>query len=327
MRAPPTQASHPTAIAADAPHGVDSAFSYGWTFRGIPFQAVIVTYRFLFSRRWLGLLMLAALIASACAGLSKWQMDRRNQAVAEIQRVQENYGKTPVPFETVKRYFDAADPDMKWTTVTVAGQYLPQDQRIVRNRPNNSAPGYEVLVPFRLTSGETIVINRGWLPIGNARSGYPDVVPAPPAGNVELLIRMKPSEPALEGRSAPEGQLASIALADYARQLNYPLLTGSYGLMAAESPAPGVAPQQLSMPAVQEGSNLSYALQWLTFGILAFVGFGYTARQQARITREEREEEDGGRSGPVLQARRKAQARKGGSPDEEEDAILDSLGL
>lgn len=287
-----------------------------------------MTYRFLFTRRWVSYLLLAALVAAACAGLSKWQMDRRNQAVSEIRRVQANYDKSPVPFGEARQYFETFDPEVKWTTVSITGQYLVQDQRIVRNRPNNSAPGYEVLVPFRLVSGETIVVNRGWLPIGNARPGYPDVVPAPPAGTVEAVVRIKPSEPELAGRTAPEGQLASIALPAYARQLQYPLLTGSYGLMASESPSPAVSLGQLSLPPVQEGSNLSYALQWLTFGVLAFVGFGYTARQQARITREEREDqEEGGPSKTVLEARRETRARKRNSSDDEEDALLDRMGM
>lgn len=255
-------------------------------------------------------------------------MERRNQAVEEISRVQENYDKPPIPFEMAKQYFEAAEPDAKWTTVSVTGRYLPQDQRIVRNRPNNSAPGYEVLVPFRLDSGETIVVNRGWLPIGNARPGYPDVVPEPPAGTVQAIVRVKPSEPELDRRAAPEGQLPSIALPDFARQLGYPLLTGSYGLMAAESPSPAASPQQLPAPSVQEGSNLSYALQWLTFGILAFVGFGYTARQQARIAREEREEQaEAGASGTPPQARRVSRAPKRNCSDDEEDAILDRMGI
>jgi cytochrome oxidase assembly protein ShyY1 len=287
-----------------------------------------MTYRFLFTRRWLGFLLLVVLVAAGCAGLSRWQMDRRNQAVTEIRRVQQNYDKSPMPFELAIQYFEVADPDAKWTTVSMTGQYLMQDQRIVRNRPNNSAPGYEVLVPFRLVSGETVVVNRGWLPIGNARPGYPDVVPPAPAGNVQVVVRLKPSEPVLEGRTAPEGQLASIALSDYARQLTYPLLTGSYGLMASESPAPAAAPEQLSLPPVQEGSNLSYALQWLAFGILAFVGFGYMARQQARLAREEREDqEDGSSPEIVLQVRSEAKARKRNSSNEDEDALLDRMGI
>lgn len=196
-----------------------------------------MAYSFLLSWRWAGWLLLAALFAAACIGLGNWQMERRNQTVAEIRRVQQNYDKTPVPFQDARAYFNVANPDAKWTTVAVSGRYLAEDQRIVRNRPNNSVAGYEVLVPFRLASGETIAINRGWLPIGNIRPGYPDAVPAPPAGDVSAVIRIKPSEPDL-GRDAPEGQLASIDLPYYASQLEYPLLAGSYGVMASESPPP-----------------------------------------------------------------------------------------
>ncbi|AOY73871.1 SURF1 family protein (plasmid) [Arthrobacter sp. TES] len=285
-----------------------------------------MAYRFLLSWRWAGFLMMAALFAAACIGLGNWQMDRRNQAVTEIRRVQENYDKPPVPFKDARTYFAVADPEAKWTTVSVTGRYLAQDQRIVRNRPNNSAAGYEVLVPFRLSSGETIAINRGWLPIGNDRPGYPDAVPDPPTGEVAAVIRIKPSEPDL-GRDAPEGQLASIDLPHYGRQLDYPLMTGSYGVMASESPQPSVAPQPLAAPAVKEGSNLSYALQWITFGVLAFIGFGYMARQQARIGREESDmsENTEDLAEAVQQSRDPSWPKRSGS--EEEDALLDSMGL
>ncbi|MCU1516529.1 MAG: hypothetical protein JWQ75_1250 [Pseudarthrobacter sp.] len=278
-------------------------------------------YGFLLSWRWLGILGMAALFAAACIGLGNWQMDRRNQAVTEIHRVQQNYDKPPAPYEEVRRYFDSPDPEAKWTTVSVRGRYIAEDQRIVRNRPNHSAAGYEVLVPFRLVSGETIIINRGWLPIGNNRPGYPDTVPAPPSGTVAAVVRIKPSETDL-GRGAPEGQLASIDLTSYARQLAYPIKTGSYGLMASETPPPELAPQPLAPPKVQEGSNLSYALQWITFGVLAFVGFGYMARQQARIDREEREIQ--APSGPGQ--RPQGKPRRPGT-DDDEDALLDSMGL
>ena len=285
-----------------------------------------MAYRFLLSWRWAGFLMVAALFAAACIGLGNWQMDRRNQAVTEIRRVQENYDKSPMPFKDARPYFDVADPEAKWTTVSVTGRYLGQDQRIVRNRPNNSAAGYEVLVPFRVSSGETIAINRGWLPIGNDRPGYPDTVPGPPTGEVTAVVRIKPSEPDL-GREAPEGQLASIDLSYYGKQLDYPLMRGSYGVMASESPQPAVAPQQLAAPAVKEGSNLSYALQWITFGILAFVGFGYMARQQARIGREERDMPDDVADPVEALQQPRATSRPKRSGSEEEDALLDSMGL
>ena len=198
-------------------------------------------YRFLLSSKWLGYLLLAAIFAAGCVGLGRWQMDRRAETLAEINRVTSNYSATPVPFTEVRDQFSRLDPEREWTQVELKGSYDASGQRIVRNRPLNGQPGYEVVVPFKLDSGETVVIDRGWLPIGNNTPGQPDSVPAAPQGPVTVVARLKPAEPGLQ-RGAPDGQLASIDLPAYSAQLGYPLLTGAYGQLASESPSgPGHA--------------------------------------------------------------------------------------
>jgi cytochrome oxidase assembly protein ShyY1 len=191
-----------------------------------------------------------------------------------------------------------------------------------------------VVVPFRLVSGETVVVDRGWLPIGNNNPGRPDSIPAPPAGQVTAVVRLKHGEPALQ-RGAPDGQLASIDLSAYSAQLGYPLLTGAYGQLASETPPVADMPQAFPMPSVEEGTHLSYSLQWFAFGILMFVGFGYAARQQARNAVIDAEDAEaaggavGSASGANAGARRRPSAprtRKHPTAEEEEDAILDAQG-
>jgi cytochrome oxidase assembly protein ShyY1 len=289
-------------------------------------------YRFLFSSKWLGYLLLAAIFATACVFLGRWQMDRRAESLAEINRITSNYSATPLPFAEVRDQFSRLDPHREWTQVELKGSYDTAGQRVVRNRPLNGQPGYEVVVPFRLETGETVVIDRGWLPIGNDNPGRPDSVPAPPAGNVTVVARLKHAEPELQ-RGAPDGQLASIDLAAYSTQLGYPLLTGAYGQLATESPAVADMPIAFPKPSTEEGTHLSYSLQWFAFGVLMFIGFGYAARQQARnaaIDAEDAEEfADGGfhhSSGPVARRRHSPRKRKNATPEEEEDAILDAQG-
>ena len=65
-------------------------------------------YRFLFSSKWLGYLLLAAIFATACVFLGRWQMDRRAETLAEINRVVSNYSATPVPFADVRDQFSSA---------------------------------------------------------------------------------------------------------------------------------------------------------------------------------------------------------------------------
>ncbi len=295
------------------------------------------TYKFLFSSKWAGYFAVALVFAVACVALGNWQMSRRNEVVANIAKITANYSGTPVDYQSVAADFNHLDPAKEWTQVTMKGTYLTADQRVVRNRPLNGAPGYEVLVPLKLENGDTVIIDRGWLPIGNREAGHPDVVPQPQAGTVTVVARLRPPEPQLD-RGAPAGQIASIELNDYAAGLNYPIKTGAYGQLAAESPAAAVNPVSFPAPSIDEGSHLSYALQWICFGVLAFVGFGYAARMQRR--NDEYDAMEAAESGvPVEEAygrssafhpRRITKARKPGSrptAEEEEDALLDSQGF
>jgi cytochrome oxidase assembly protein ShyY1 len=256
-------------------------------------------------------------------------MDRRAETLAEINRVTSNYSATPLPFAAAEAQFSRLDADKEWTQVELKGRYDVGGQRVVRNRPLNGQPGYEVVVPFRLTTGQTVVVDRGWLPIGNNTPGRPDSIPEPPSGDVTVVVRLKPGEPELQ-RGAPDGQLASIDLPAYAAQLGYPVLTGAYGQLASETPAVATMPYPFPKPSVEEGTHLSYSLQWFAFGVLMFIGFGYAARQQARNAEIDAQDaaEDGTPEYAMAANRRRPAPRKRKNPtaEEEEDAILDAQG-
>lgn len=295
------------------------------------------TYKFLFSSRWLGYFAMALVFAVACVALGNWQMNRRNAVVENIAKIQQNYSGTVVDYTSAAGNFDELDPTKEWTQVRMKGTYRTSDERVVRNRPMNGAPGYEVLVPLTLENGDTVIVDRGWLPIGYNEAGHPDVVPQPESGTVEVIGRLKPAEPKLN-RGAPEGQLASIDLAEYASQLAYPIKTGAYAQLASESPAAASNPTPFAAPSIDEGSHLSYALQWIAFGILAFVGFGYAARMQRRNDDYDAMEaaesgvpvEELYGHGSAFHPRKHPKVHKPGAKptaEEAEDAILDAQGF
>ncbi|MBP3043181.1 SURF1 family protein [Arthrobacter jiangjiafuii] len=289
-------------------------------------------YRFLLSGRWLGWLALVCALSAICVMLGSWQMDRRDAIREDIGNVVNNYDADPVPFEEAAGLFDSYDPSREWTPVEMTGVYDTQNQRIVRNRPLSGRAGYEVVVPLKLSDGTAVVINRGWLPIGNDEAGRPDTVPAAPSGEVTVVARIKPAEPALD-RGAPEGQLASIDLARYQDEVGYELVQGAYGLMATEDPAPAEVPEAAPKPSVDEGPHLSYAMQWYAFGFMLFVGLGYAARQEALNLRyadeDEYEDEDDDEmiaAHPAPSERRRPRRQRGSTQENEEDALLDAQG-
>lgn len=294
-------------------------------------------YRFLLSSRWLGWFALVCVLSAACTALGMWQMDRRDAIREDIGNVVNNYDADPVPFEDAADLFESYDPAREWLPVEMTGVYDTENQRIVRNRPLSGRAGYEVVVPLKLSDGTAVVINRGWLPIGNDEAGRPDNVPAAPGGEVTVVARIKPPEPTLQ-RGAPEGQLASIDLAAYQDDVGYELEQGAYGLMASEKPQPDVVPEAAPKPSVDEGPHLSYAMQWFAFGVMLFIGLGYAAWQEAQTRRfaaedgyddDEYEDDDDETyaAHPAPSSRRRPRKKRGSTQEDEEDALLDAQGF
>jgi cytochrome oxidase assembly protein ShyY1 len=247
-------------------------------------------------RRWGGYLAIVIMFAIACALLSWWQWSRRAEAVEEIQRVETNYDAPPIDVDSALPNLDSWRIDDRWLPVTMVGTYLTDEQLLVRNRPYNGASGFEVLVPFRLDDGRVFVVDRGWLPTGSSIE-VPDAVPAPPAGEVTVIARLKAGEPELPGRTAPEGQLATIHLPSVAALTGGETFTGAYGLLASEDPAPAdVRPSPALKPEADEGPHLSYALQWIAFGVLAFVALFWAFQRERRIASLPAEEQAAARA-------------------------------
>jgi cytochrome oxidase assembly protein ShyY1 len=278
----------------------------------------VKNWSFAFTWHWARYLALAVVFAIVCVGLCLWQLDRRDTALEELARIDGNYSADPVPLADVLPELDSFDLADKWTPVTMTGTYLPDEELLVRNRPYNSGPGFEVLTPLLLADGSVFVVDRGGLPTGSEQDA-PDVIPAAPSGEVTVTARLKPGEPSLPGRSAPAGQIATIQLDEIAASLDRPVYTGAYGLMVTEDPAPADRPLAAAKPARDEGPHLSYAFQWLVFALFGFFGVGYGLRQEYRRINEDDPDEM-----ERAEARRVKDAARSRTDAEIEDELIDS---
>jgi cytochrome oxidase assembly protein ShyY1 len=278
----------------------------------------VKNWRFAFQKRWFGYLAMAIVFAIACVLLSNWQFDRRMEAREEIDRITVNYARPVEPVESVLPTLDTFDEDDKWSPVTMTGTYIVDEQLLVRNRPHSGNPGFEVLTPLRLTNGTIFVVDRGWVPSGS-KQDYPDEIPEAPTGEVTVVARLKAGEPELRGRSAPEGQIATVHLEDIANRVGGPTYTGAYGLMDSESPAPPERPLAAIKPALDEGPHLSYAVQWIIFAFFGFGGLAYALRQEFRIVNADDPEEQA-----RAEVRRRRDEARPRTDAEIEDQLLDA---
>ena len=278
-------------------------------------------WQFALTPRWLGYLAVAVVFAIVCSMLGMWQFQRRAEARAAIDVVVANYDESPRPVAEVLPSLDSYEPSQQWTPVLLRGHYLGEEQLLARNRPLNGQPGFEVLVPLQLEDGTVFIVDRGWVPVGS-RQDAPDAVPAPPAGEVTVVARLKAGEPTLPGRTAPAGtnQIATIHLDEVADRLQLPTYTAAYGLVASEKPAHGETPIATVKPEPDEGPHLSYALQWFVFALIGFIGLGWAMREEYRVVNA---------ADPLEQERAADRVRrkslKKPTDAETEDAILDRI--
>ena len=274
--------------------------------------------RLAFTRRWLGYLALAIVFAIACVGLSKWQVDRTNEARTANLLVERNFNSTPTPLAEVVTTLKSYRASDEWKQVTVSGRYLLADELLARNRPLDGNPGFEVLTPLLLDDGTVFVVDRGYVPTGN-KQDKPDSIPEPTTGRVTVVARIQASEPVLDGRSAGAGEVATINLPTVAKIVGKPTYTGAYGLMVSESPAAATRPVAQPAPTLDEGLHISYAIQWVLFGIMAFCGLGYAIRTEYRIRNADDPEER-----ERARERRLRKLAKPRSDSEIEDDLVDA---
>lgn len=250
--------------------------------------------------RWGIYVLIAIAFAVACAFLSNWQFDRNESRAEQLSLVARNYDAAPVALAEAIGADGALNAEDEWRPVILRGEYLPQEQVLVRNRPHGGTSAFEVLVPFRDVDGRVFVVDRGWVPPGEGAN--PDVVPEPPSNTVEVIVRLRPGEPLpTSGRSAPDGQVPTIHLPSIAEMNGDEVITGAYGLLVSEDPAPETALGTFDSPTEDPGPHLSYAIQWILFALMGFIFIGYMIRTEIQKHREEVE----GRPAPLKKRRRR----------------------
>lgn len=234
--------------------------------------------------RWTGWFLAATTFALACVALASWQIDRRSEAVAKIERVAANYEKSPILAQELLGLPESEVTPFEWLPIELEGSYLVEDSLLVRNRAVAGQPGFIQLIPFQLSSGEILVIERGWIAANSDLNPASDFSPSENAKSVIARVRLGEGVP---NRQSPDGQITSINLPEIENKLGLKIETGFYLRLISESPAEASYPQPLSRPVLDEGNHLSYAVQWLIFALMGFFALFWAIRQESEFRKME----------------------------------------
>ena len=172
----------------------------------------------------------------------------------------------------------------QYRQVTASGRYDIDHQLLLDNRLHQGRAGYHVLTPLQLAGVDvTVLVNRGWVPVGNTRAVLPEL--PGPAGEIALsaLVTLPPGEVFLldtveEPVSGWPQVVQSIDIAALEDRLGYPLLPlvlqldadDAHGFIRDWKPVYGIPPAK----------HRAYAMQWFTLAlVLAMIYVGVNTRR------------------------------------------------
>ncbi|OBF12147.1 hypothetical protein A5730_04510 [Mycobacterium sp. ACS4054] len=244
---------------------------------------------FLLRPGWIALALVVIAFTYLCfTVLAPWQLGKHNRTSRENRQIEHSLNTAPVPIKTLLPQQDSSAPDAQWRRVTATGRYLPDVQVLARLRVIEGKPAFEVLAPFVVDDGPTVLVDRGYVRPEQGAQVPP--IPPPPRDPVTITARLRDSEPVAAGKDpfSQDGvpQVYSINTGQVAALTKVPL-AGSY-LQLTENQPGGLG--VIDVPHLDAGPFLSYGIQWISFGIVAPLGLGYFVYSEIRVRRRERQQ-------------------------------------
>lgn len=224
-------------------------------------------------------LVAAVLAAALTARLGWWQLDRAQQKLDLQARITERGSLAPLPQADLPRS-EADATGLHYRPVQLRGRWLDDKTVYLDNRQMNARQGFFVVTPLELAPGDTVLVQRGWMP-----RDFQD----------RLKLQPLPAQPGpvlIEGRLAPPPaklfELGGVAQGAIRQNLDLAQLSHELGLAlrplsvqqirpTRAVPAEGNGPAALAddglrrdwpAVAVDVGKHHGYAFQWFSLSAL-----------------------------------------------------------
>ena len=213
--------------------------------------------------------------------LSFWQFDRLDSKRAFNRSVTTHIAEPVEPLSKVLT--DTVRPaDVEWRRVTVRGVFDATHAVTVINRSQDGSAGYDSLVPLTIEGGTAVLVNRGFVPLAMANpeiaSGEVTAIGFLRASQARSGLGLKDSD----AKDTTEFQRFDVPR--IASQLDTPVLPMFLQLIQLEPAGASQWPAPVPLPILDEGSHMSYAVQWLFFSLVALTAWIVVIRRKLRET-------------------------------------------
>lgn len=220
----------------------------------------------------------AIAVGLACMPLGFWQLSRLGQRRAANAIVAARLDSAVTTRDRLPADTGAA----RFRRVRVAGTYDYAHEIVISNRSRDGSPGVNLLTPLRLAGSDSaVLVNRGWVYSPDAMLVDLPRWREPAEAEVTALVNTY-HDPGI-GQALVPAQARTVRFIDPATidsLVPYPVM--SYYLVAIDSATQAAAPVRLAAPSLDEGSHLSYAIQWFSFAAIGFAGAAFVGGSARR---------------------------------------------
>ncbi|MFD5867771.1 SURF1 family protein [Corynebacterium sp. NPDC060344] len=222
--------------------------------------------------------------------LAPWQLGKNEATKERNDQLRHAFEVDPVDAAELFPADGELADGTEWRRVTAQGEFLPDSDVLLRNRPVDGTPATHALTAFRADDGTLYLVNRGF---ETPSDGGIPAMDAAPSGEVTILGyarrgEMMPERPPLEGGPGEPTQVYGLNT-DQVGDIMGQDLHADYIQLADDQPG---SLRAIPLPTLESGPYLAYGIQWIFFGIMAPAALGWFIFAEARERRRDREEQE-----------------------------------
>jgi surfeit locus 1 family protein len=212
-----------------------------------------------------------AAVLAGCVALGFWQLDRGRQKQALIEEFRRGSDASVV-------LTGAVDALPRYQQVIVRGRLDGTRHILLDNMPSSrGSPGYRVLTPLHRRGGRTLLVDRGWVPLGATRQQLPVVtVEAGPRSDAGRLDQL-PVPGVRVGSAQAPGEMGWPRVLNFPTQADLETALGqaveSRILLLDASSPDGYQRDWRPSVGFPPERHLGYAIQWFALAVTLVVIF------------------------------------------------------
>jgi len=207
------------------------------------------------------------LVITTLINLGLWQLGRAAEKRSMQDAMLARQLEPPVSLASLPSSYAAPlgteqQQQLENLSVTLSGSYWNEASFLVAFQFLQGAPGFELITPVTLPTGQHVLVSRGWIAPGN--EGQPAIQAMSGPQTLVGQLHIPPVPPGVDAVTQVEGEawpvrFRRLDIARAAQILDRPLLP--YVVRLAEG-QPGVMARHWPALTVSTRSNIQYALQW-----------------------------------------------------------------